>query len=71
MKEQSLESVDDILLRLRFKSQKLEHEVKSIIHGQSNAVDGTKELEKAKKAIQELYTKIKLIKDKSNTSEGM
>jgi chromosome segregation ATPase len=50
----------------------LDVQIKDIIRGRSSAnIDGTKELEKAKKAINELFNKIKSIKEKAQSSETM
>ncbi|EPZ34552.1 hypothetical protein ROZALSC1DRAFT_26786 [Rozella allomycis CSF55] len=62
--EHSLDKLDEVLLKLKFKNYKLEKEIGEIIRGQGGAVDGTKELDKAKKAINELYSKILSLKEK-------
>lgn len=52
--------------------RKLDDEIRSVVRGQTNAgEDGRLALEEAQRAIQELFSKIKEIKDKADKSEEM
>ena len=52
--------------------RRLDDEIRTVVRGQTNVgEDGRQSLEEAQKAIQELFTKIKDIKDKAEKSEEM
>ena len=52
--------------------RRLDDDIRTVVRGQTNVgEDGRQSLEEAQKAIQELFTKIKDIKDKAEKSEEM
>ena len=52
--------------------RRLDDDIRVVVRGQTNVgEDGRHALEEAQKAIQELFTKIKDIKDKAEKSEEM
>ena len=52
--------------------RKLDDDVRHVVRGQTNvSEDGKEALQEAQKAIQELFTKIRDIKDKAEKSEEM
>ncbi|XP_071094311.1 vacuolar protein sorting-associated protein 53 homolog [Haliotis cracherodii] len=70
--EQSLANIDDVVNKIRFKIRRLDDEVRAVVRGQTNVgEEGRQALEEAQKAIQDLFTKIKDIKDKAEKSEEM
>ncbi|KAK3586403.1 hypothetical protein CHS0354_013107 [Potamilus streckersoni] len=70
--EQSLSNIDEVIGKIRFKIRKLDGEIRTVVRGQTNVgEDGRYALEEAQKAIQELFSKIKDIKDKAEKSEEM
>lgn len=55
-----------------FLFRKLDDEIRTVVRGQTNVgKNGRQALEEAQKAIQELFSKIKDIKDKAEKSEEM
>ncbi|XP_023933119.1 vacuolar protein sorting-associated protein 53 homolog [Lingula anatina] len=70
--EQSLANIDDVVGRIHLKIRKLDDEIRTVVRGQTNVgEDGRQALEEAQKAIQQLFAKIKDIKDKAEKSEEM
>ncbi|KAL5017534.1 hypothetical protein ScPMuIL_007123 [Solemya velum] len=70
--EQSLANIDDVVGKIRFKIRKLDDEIRTVVRGQTNVGEnGRHALEEAQQAIQELFSKIKDIKDKAEKSEEM
>ena len=70
--EASLNNVDKVLRSLRTKSKRLENEIRDIVRSQTDAGEqGKNELAEARRAIQELFTKIEHIKSKAEQSEEM
>ena len=52
--------------------RRLDDEIRNVVRGQTNVgEEGRQSLEEAQKAIQELFSKIKDIKDKAEKSEEM
>ncbi|RKO86131.1 Vps53-like protein, partial [Blyttiomyces helicus] len=70
--EHSLATVDNVLVKLRHKIRRMDQEIRNLVRSQTDAGPQTKaELEDAKRAIQELFNKIKEIKEKASQSERM
>nr|XP_006823125.1 PREDICTED: vacuolar protein sorting-associated protein 53 homolog [Saccoglossus kowalevskii] len=70
--EQSLSNIDDVVNRMRLKIRRLDDDIRYVVRGQTNAgQDGREALEEAQKAIQELFRRIKDIKEKAEQSEQM
>ncbi|XP_061198063.1 vacuolar protein sorting-associated protein 53 homolog [Saccostrea echinata] len=70
--EQSLVNIDDVVGKMQMKIRKLDDEIRTVVRGQTNAgEDGRQALEGAQKAIQELFSQIKEIKEKADKSEEM
>ncbi|RUP48667.1 hypothetical protein BC936DRAFT_144204 [Jimgerdemannia flammicorona] len=71
--EQSLASLDEILQKLKQKMHQLDEHTKELTRTQSGAAgqESIQELEAAKKAIQDLFAKIRQIKEKATQSETM
>ncbi|XP_073430642.1 vacuolar protein sorting-associated protein 53 homolog isoform X3 [Dendrobates tinctorius] len=70
--EQSLSNIDDVVNRIRLKIRRLDDSIRTVVRGQTNVgQDGRQALEEAHKAIQQLFGKIKDIKDKAEKSEQM
>ncbi|ESO97342.1 hypothetical protein LOTGIDRAFT_214182 [Lottia gigantea] len=70
--EQSLANIDDVVGKIRHKIRRLDDEVRHVVRGQTNVgEEGRQALEEAQKAIQDLFSKIKDIKDKAEKSEAM
>uniref|UniRef100_A0A8C9TA50 VPS53 subunit of GARP complex n=1 Tax=Scleropages formosus TaxID=113540 RepID=A0A8C9TA50_SCLFO len=70
--EQSLANIDDVVNKIRLKIRRLDDNIRMVVRGQTNVgQDGRQALEEAQKAIQQLFGKIKDIKDKAEKSEQM
>ncbi|XP_041349182.1 vacuolar protein sorting-associated protein 53 homolog [Gigantopelta aegis] len=70
--EQSLANIDDVVNKITLKIRRLDDEVRTVVRGQTNVgEEGRQALEEAQKAIQDLFSKIKEIKDKAEKSETM
>ncbi|XP_067145474.1 vacuolar protein sorting-associated protein 53 homolog isoform X2 [Centruroides vittatus] len=70
--EQSLSNIDDVIGRMKLKIRQLDDEIRTVIRGQTNVgCDGKEALEEAQKSIQQLFARIKDIKDKAEKSEQM
>uniref|UniRef100_A0A8C0JCR6 VPS53 subunit of GARP complex n=1 Tax=Chelonoidis abingdonii TaxID=106734 RepID=A0A8C0JCR6_CHEAB len=70
--EQSLANIDEIVSKIRLKIRRLDDNIRTVVRGQTNVgQDGRQALEEAQKAIQQLFGKIKDIKDKAEKSEQM
>ncbi|KAM4699601.1 vacuolar protein sorting-associated protein 53 homolog [Discoglossus pictus] len=70
--EQSLSNIDDVVSKIRLKIRHLDDSIRTVVRGQTNVgQDGRQALEEAQKAIQQLFGKIKDIKDKAEKSEQM
>ncbi|XP_075709044.1 vacuolar protein sorting-associated protein 53 homolog [Rhinoderma darwinii] len=70
--EQSLSNIDDVVNKIRLKIRRLDDGIRTVVRGQTNVgQDGRQALEEAQKAIQQLFGKIKDIKDKAEKSEQM
>ncbi|XP_043858525.1 LOW QUALITY PROTEIN: vacuolar protein sorting-associated protein 53 homolog [Dromiciops gliroides] len=70
--EQSLANIDEVVNRIRLKIRRLDDNIRTVVRGQTNVgQDGRHALEEAQKAIQQLFGKIKDIKDKAEKSEQM
>ncbi|KAM4044152.1 vacuolar protein sorting-associated protein 53 homolog [Anomaloglossus baeobatrachus] len=70
--EQSLSNIDDVVNKIRLKIRRLDDSIRTVVRGQTNVgQDGRQALEEAQKAIQQLFGKIKDIKDKAEKSEQM
>uniref|UniRef100_H0ZAE4 Vacuolar protein sorting-associated protein 53 homolog n=1 Tax=Taeniopygia guttata TaxID=59729 RepID=H0ZAE4_TAEGU len=69
--EQSLANIDEVVNKIRLKIR-LDDNIRTVVRGQTNVgQDGRQALEEAQKAIQQLFGKIKDIKDKAEKSEQM
>ena len=70
--EQSLSNIDDVILKDKARIKRIDTEIKSIIHNQTDtAENGKASLEDAQKAIMHLFSQIKDIKQKAEKSEEM
>uniref|UniRef100_A0A670KM68 VPS53 subunit of GARP complex n=1 Tax=Podarcis muralis TaxID=64176 RepID=A0A670KM68_PODMU len=70
--EQSLANIDDVVNKIKLKIRRLDDNIRTVVRGQTNVgQDGREALEEAQKAIQQLFGKIKDIKDKAEKSEQM
>lgn len=70
--EQSLSSIDETITRMRTKVQQLDEEIRGVVRGQADVGhDGRQALEEAQQTIQELFKKIRDIKEKAERSEDM
>ncbi|OCT95053.1 vacuolar protein sorting-associated protein 53 homolog isoform X1 [Xenopus laevis] len=70
--EQSLSNIDEVVSKIRLKIRRLDDNIRTVVRGQTNVgQDGRQALEEAQKAIQQLFGKIKDIKDKAEKSEHM
>ncbi|XP_067931939.1 vacuolar protein sorting-associated protein 53 homolog [Watersipora subatra] len=70
--EQSLVNIDDVVKNIRGKIRALDGEIRDVVREQKTAGDDGKEsLEEAQLAIQELFSRIKDIKMRSEKSEEM
>ncbi|XP_048375132.1 vacuolar protein sorting-associated protein 53 homolog [Sphaerodactylus townsendi] len=70
--EQSLANIDDVVNKIKLKIRRLDDNIRTVVRGQTNVgQDGRQALEEAQKAIQQLFGKIKDIKDKAEKSEQM
>lgn len=70
--EQSLSNIDEVVNKIRLKIRRLDDNIRTVVRGQTNVgQDGRQALEEAQKAIQQLFGKIKDIKDKAEKSEQM
>ncbi|KAM9800954.1 vacuolar protein sorting-associated protein 53 homolog [Neosynchiropus ocellatus] len=70
--EQSLANIDDVVNKIRLKIRRLDDDIRTVVRGQTNVgQDGRLALEEAQVAIQQLFGKIKDIKDKAEKSEQM
>ncbi|XP_033106959.1 vacuolar protein sorting-associated protein 53 homolog [Anneissia japonica] len=70
--EQSLANIDEVINKMRTKIYRLDDNIRMVVRGQTNAgQDGREALAEAQKAIQELFKRIKDIKEKANKSEEM
>ncbi|KAH0511405.1 Vacuolar protein sorting-associated protein 53-like protein [Microtus ochrogaster] len=69
---ESLANIDDVVNKIRLKIRRLDDNIRTVVRGQTNVgQDGRQALEEAQKAIQQLFGKIKDIKDKAEKSEQM
>lgn len=70
--EQSLSNIDEIILRDRTRIRRIDSDIRSIIHNQTESAEtGKASLEDAQKAIMHLFSQIKDIKVKAEKSEEM
>ncbi|XP_071493403.1 vacuolar protein sorting-associated protein 53 homolog [Diadema antillarum] len=70
--EQSLANIDEVVNRMRLKIRRLDDEIRAVVRGQTTAgQDGREALKEAQQAIQELFKRIKDIKEKADKSEQM
>ncbi|XP_061781823.1 vacuolar protein sorting-associated protein 53 homolog [Nerophis lumbriciformis] len=70
--EQSLANIDEVVNKIRLKIRRLDDNIRTVVRGQTNVgQDGRQALEEAQVAIQQLFGKIKDIKDKAEKSEQM
>ncbi|BFZ18354.1 hypothetical protein BsWGS_21393 [Bradybaena similaris] len=70
--EQSLSNIDEVVAKIRQKIWRLDDEIRTVVRGQTNVgEEGRHALEEAQRAIQDLFSKIKDIKDKAEKSEEM
>ncbi|KAM5309597.1 vacuolar protein sorting-associated protein 53 homolog [Glossophaga mutica] len=70
--EQSLANIDEVVNKIRLKIRRLDDNIQTVVRAQTNVgQDGRQALEEAQKAIQQLFGKIKDIKDKAEKSEQM
>jgi methyl-accepting chemotaxis protein len=70
--EQSLAGIDDTMTRMKVKVQGLDEEIRTIVRGQADmGHDGRQALEEAHRTIEELFGRIKNIKEKAEHSEHM
>ncbi|MEQ2308678.1 Vacuolar protein sorting-associated protein 53, partial [Ameca splendens] len=68
----SLANIDDVVNKIRLKIRRLDDDIRTVVRGQTNVgQDGRQALEEAQIAIQQLFGKIKDIKDKAEKSEQM
>ncbi|KAK3728895.1 hypothetical protein QZH41_010187, partial [Actinostola sp. cb2023] len=69
---QSLANIDDVVNKMRLKIRSLDEEIRIVVRGQTNiGHEGRQALEEAQGAIQQLFDKIKDIKEKADKSEHM
>jgi len=69
---QSLAGIDDTVTRMRIRVQQLDGEIRTVVRGQADGGhDGRQALEEAHQAIQELFGRIRNIKEKADQSEHM
>ncbi|KAJ3298080.1 Vacuolar protein sorting-associated protein 53 [Borealophlyctis nickersoniae] len=70
--EHALATVDNVLQKLRLKIGRMDKEIRDLVRSQTIAgQQSAADLEEAKRGIQELYRKIKAIKEKAAQSEQM
>ncbi|XP_038614970.1 vacuolar protein sorting-associated protein 53 homolog [Tachyglossus aculeatus] len=70
--EQSLANIDEVVNKIRLEIRKLDDNIRTVVRAQTNVgQDGRQALEEAQVAIQQLFGKIKDIKDKAEKSEQM
>ena len=70
--EQSLSTIDEVVANVENRISDLDHEIKSAVRRQTSAgIEGQHALEEAHIAIQELFAKIKNIRDRAEQSEQM
>jgi hypothetical protein len=70
--EQSLAGIDDTMTRMRVKMRTLDEEIRTVVRGQADVGhDGRQALEEAQLTIQELFGRIRNIKEKAEHSEHM
>ena len=70
--EQSLSNIDEVVANVETRISNLDHEIRTAVRRQTSAgVEGQQALEEAYVAIQELFAKIKNIKDRAEQSEQM
>ncbi|KAI8749357.1 vacuolar protein sorting-associated protein 53 [Biomphalaria glabrata] len=70
--EQSLSNIDQVVGKIKQKIWRLDDEIRTVVRGQTNVgEEGRHALEEAQRAIQDLFSKIKDIKDKAEKSEEM
>ena len=69
---QSLAGIDDTVTRMRIRVQQLDGEIRTVVRGQADGGHaGRQALEEAHQAIQELFGRIRNIKEKAEQSEHM
>ena len=72
MHTQSLAGIDDTVTRMRIKVQQLDEDIRTVVRGQADGGhDGRQALEEAHQAIQELFGRIRNIREKAEQSEHM
>ncbi|KAF9167075.1 Vacuolar protein sorting-associated protein 53 [Actinomortierella ambigua] len=70
--EHSLKSVDQVLIRLQAKAKQVQEELRELTRAQTDGGQkGQEEVEAAKRGIEQLFFKIKEIKEKATQSEQM
>eukprot|EP00003_Mantamonas_plastica_P024494 TRINITY_DN4568_c0_g3_i3.p1 TRINITY_DN4568_c0_g3~~TRINITY_DN4568_c0_g3_i3.p1 ORF type:complete len:848 (+),score=315.31 TRINITY_DN4568_c0_g3_i3:203-2545(+) len=70
--EQSLSNIDQVVYKLRSNIRKLDYDILNSVRAQTEAgARGKEDLDEAKDAIKQLYSKIKEIKTKADQSETM
>lgn len=70
--EQSLSKLDEVIGKLHFKMRRLNNEIRSVVHSQTNSgEEGRQALEDARRAMNELFARIRDIKEKAAVSERM
>ncbi|PKK67113.1 vacuolar protein sorting-associated protein 53 [Rhizophagus irregularis] len=69
--EYALASIDETTKRLQHKMRQLEEEIRELTRLQTNCQLGNEKIDEAKRAIEELFKRIREIKDKATQSEVM
>ncbi|GAB6030212.1 Vacuolar protein sorting-associated protein 53 [Chamberlinius hualienensis] len=70
--EQSLSNIDEVVNGMALKIRSLDEEIRCVVRGQTNVgQDGQEALSDAQQAIQLLFSRIREIKEKAETSEQM
>ncbi|CAG8483524.1 16677_t:CDS:10 [Rhizophagus irregularis] len=69
--EYALASIDETTKRLQHKMRQLEEEIRELTRLQTNCQQGNEKIDEAKRAIEELFKRIREIKDKATQSEVM
>ncbi|KAI6647970.1 Vacuolar protein sorting-associated protein 53-like [Oopsacas minuta] len=70
--EQSLANIDDFMSRMKLEIRNLDKDIRQIVHGEAGVgYEGEVALSEARDAINKLFSRIKDIKEKAETSEKM
>lgn len=70
--EQSLSNIDEVMNRMKLEIRNLDKQIREVVHGEAGVgYEGEVALGEAKDAINQLFSRIKDIKEKAETSEHM